>query len=230
MGLPDSSFGRLSPFLDIVIGMPVQITQNIQTGKGVANGSYGILHDIQFPSSTKFVLFRDEAIDTAVLIPDQAPTIAWIRLDRGHGAQPPPLVEGQEQYHHVDMFPVFPQKAFSSTSIKLPSGRELKFNITQLPFINAAASTAYKLQGDTCTSEAVADWKSQDRGKANKPQQGYIIVSRPRTRSNILIMRPLTKYLTDEYFRPPQEAINEDERLLALHNTRYSELNPQLSL
>jgi hypothetical protein len=228
MGLPDSSFGRLSPFLDVVIGMPIQITQNLSTGKGVANGSYGILHDIQFPTETKFTQFRDDNMlgSPIVSIPDKAPIIAWIRIDRGHGALPLPEIEGQDDFIGSDLFPVFPQKSFSSKSIKLPSGREVTLHITQLPFINAACSTAYKLQGDTCQSEAVADWKSTDRGKANKPQQGYIILSRPRTRNSIILMRPLTRYLTNEYFRPPQDAIEEDERLLEMHNARYGHLNP----
>jgi hypothetical protein len=197
--------------------MPIQVTQNIQTGKGIANGSYGTLHDIQFPKDTKYSLFKDEVLDTLVLLPDKPPTIVWIKLDRGHGALPPPLIDSQDQYNSADLFPIFPVRSYKTSQIQLPSERQIQLRITQLPFVSAIASTIYKVQGETLTSMVIADWKCTVIRRANKPQQGYILLSRPTSRNGLIILRPLTKYLT-QYFRPPQEAIDEDNRLQQLHN------------
>jgi hypothetical protein len=33
MSLPDTKFGRMAPYLDLIIGMPIQVTQNIRAAK-----------------------------------------------------------------------------------------------------------------------------------------------------------------------------------------------------
>lgn len=48
LSLPDNCFGRMAPYLDLVHGMPVQITQNIATEKGAANGTLGSLKAVHF--------------------------------------------------------------------------------------------------------------------------------------------------------------------------------------
>jgi len=39
MALPDSKFGRMAPYLDLIVGMPIQLTQNVQAEKMAANVS-----------------------------------------------------------------------------------------------------------------------------------------------------------------------------------------------
>jgi hypothetical protein len=224
MQLPDNALDRLKPFIDLYIGMPIIITQNIEPLKGVANGSYGILHDLQFPKDTTYSQLFDEQLQITVLIPNKKPLLAWVRMDRGLGASSPPNNPNHPHFNSPDMFPVFPRRAFKSQLIKLPSGREIKLRITQLPLISAVGSTVYKLQGETCTSLVVCDWKAKV-GPCNKPQQGYLIVSRPKTRYGLITLRLLSSSLTS-YFQPPPHAINEDKRLLQLHNEAYEHLNP----
>ena len=142
MGLNDAKFGRLAPFLDVFIGMPIIVTQNLEPSKGVANGTPGILHDIQFPLDTKYTLLHDHVLGMTVLLPNTKPLVAWIRVDRGAGALSPPA---SGDLNAVDMFPIFPTKAFKQVPITLPSGLQFKTKITQLPFICAAGSTVYKL-------------------------------------------------------------------------------------
>jgi hypothetical protein len=96
MSQPDNRFGRINPYLDLIDGMPVQVTQNVATAKGIANGSLGTLSSctfppvlaqnvatakgiangslgtlefVHFPASTRFRLVRDGASNTVVQLP-----------------------------------------------------------------------------------------------------------------------------------------------------------------
>jgi hypothetical protein len=48
MQLPDNKFSGMAPFLDLVPGMPVQVTQNVRAEKLVANETLGMLEKIVF--------------------------------------------------------------------------------------------------------------------------------------------------------------------------------------
>ena len=85
MGLDESKFGRLASFLDLVIGMSVMVTQNEEPLKGIANRTFGILEDIQFPHDTLFRQIYDEVLDVWILVPSKLPLLAWIRTNRGDG-------------------------------------------------------------------------------------------------------------------------------------------------
>ncbi|GMF19404.1 unnamed protein product [Phytophthora lilii] len=54
MSLPDSKFGRMAPYLDLIVGMPIQVTQNIRPEKMVANGTLGTLEAIIYRPGTPF--------------------------------------------------------------------------------------------------------------------------------------------------------------------------------
>jgi hypothetical protein len=59
MGLPDSSLGRLAPYLDLIIGMPIQVSQNVRAEKMVANGTLDRLEAIIYHPGTTFRLVHD---------------------------------------------------------------------------------------------------------------------------------------------------------------------------
>jgi hypothetical protein len=91
--------------------MPIQITQNIRTKKGVANGTMGHLHSVRFPLSTGFTRAIDERTGVVVAIPDKRPLYALAALDRGDDVAP--LAVGS-------LFPVFPDcEAFQNATIPL---------------------------------------------------------------------------------------------------------------
>jgi len=73
LSLPDSKRGRVAPHLDLIDGMLVQVTQNVATGKGIANGTLGTLEYVHFPNGTHFRLVRDGASSTIVQLPSCAP-------------------------------------------------------------------------------------------------------------------------------------------------------------
>jgi hypothetical protein len=74
LGLPDNRFG---PYLDLINGMPIQITQNVATAKGAANGTLGSIVAVHFPDGTRFRLVRDGATNTVVLLPSPPPDYAY---------------------------------------------------------------------------------------------------------------------------------------------------------
>lgn len=221
MGLPDNRFGRLAPYLDLVAGMPVQVTQNVATTKGVANGTLGTLEHVHFPIGTGFRLTRDSTSKMVVQIPSRPPDYAVLRISRGEIAMP--IRRGISP----DLFPVFYNtEAYKESNVSLPLApggvpRKLAVKIQQLPFTCAAGSTVYKVQGETLNSMVVVDWKTKI-AIVNKPQQIYLIVSRVTSRDAFLTMSPLTDELI-AWAKPPAHALNEERRLVDLSEQTIAE-------
>ncbi|ETI30094.1 hypothetical protein F443_22787, partial [Phytophthora nicotianae P1569] len=113
--LPDNRFGRMAPYLDLILGMPVQVTQNVATAKGVANGTLGTLESVHFPPDTLFRLVRDGGTNTIVQLPSRSPDYAVLRLpQRPHAVAIRPGLD-------PDLFPVFfATEAFQKATITLP--------------------------------------------------------------------------------------------------------------
>jgi hypothetical protein len=210
MGLPDTRFGRMAPYLDLIRGMPIQITQNVRTRKGVANGTMGFLDSVRFPEGTSFRRALDRRTGTVVLLPDKAPLLALVRLHRGSTASS--IKEGIDP----GLFPVFPDaEAYTKASISLTSSsgdkRTLSVKIQQFPFVCAVGATVYKVQGESLESMAVVDWKVSLRG-ANRPQQAYLMVSRVVKRGGLICLKSFTPEIA-AWSKPPTDAIMEDRRL-----------------
>ena len=66
------------------------------------------------------------------------------------------------------------------------------------------------MQGDSLPAMVVSNWRSHS--KADKNEQGYLMVSRALNRRGFLCLEPLT--LTDcEFFRPKPYCLEEELRL-----------------
>ncbi|ETO59069.1 hypothetical protein F444_22555, partial [Phytophthora nicotianae P1976] len=216
LGLPDNRFGRMAPYLDLIAGMPVQVTQNIGTAKGVANGTLGILESVHFPSEppTTFRLVQDGTTGTIVQLPSHSPDYALLRLPRPRAV---PIRAGID----VDLFPVFffATQPFKKTKISLPPApdgqrRYVEVKLQQFPFVCAVGSTVYKVQGETLDAMVVVDWTSSNH-LINKPQQCYLLVSRVTSRNAFYSLTPLTSKLA-KWAKPPQTTLDEDKRLNVL--------------
>ena len=115
------------------------------------------------------------------------------------------------------------ERASRSVDVQLTPGvggekRSRRLRLTQLPFVCAAGSTVYKVQGETLTSMVVADWKAISRPGVRKPnqrQQAYIVVSRVTQRSAFAAMKPLTMQET-RWFTPEEACLEEDKRLMVI--------------
>lgn len=216
----------MAPFIDLIPGMPIQITQNVRPTKGVANGTLGVLIDDISKASTTYRIVRDSTSGILVKLPSEPPVVALVRMDRGPGAKPINETVG------ADVFPLFyATEGYVRSNIKLaqaPNGipRCLVLKIQQFPFVCAVGSTAYKVQGETFNTLVMVDWKSSV-SFANKPQQNYLLVSRVTSRNALLALEPLTDEIA-AWSKPPQDAIDEGNRLLAISKKPiqlfYSEL------
>jgi len=215
LGLPDNRFGRLAPYLDLIDGMPVQVTQNVGTAKGVANGTLGDLDSVHFASEPDFRLVRDGATGMIVRMASEPPAYALLRLPRPRAV---PLRPGLD----AELFPVFfATEAYSKSKIPLPAApsgqrRYLEVKPQQFPFVCAVGSTVYKVQGETLQSMVVVDWTSTNN-IINKPQQSYLLVSRVTSRNAFLSLSPFTAKLA-KWSKPPQNALDEEKRLTDLSN------------
>ena len=131
-----------------------------------------------------------------------------------------------------DVIPIFRVKAKSISQIKLSLGRTNKQNRLvhlqplQFPFVCSVAATVYKVQGRSINTLFVANWKSTMTPIINKPQQVYLIVSRPTTRTGLATLDLLTPEICN-WAKPSRACINEDNRLIDL--AKQLELSYQLS-
>jgi hypothetical protein len=227
LSLPDNRFGRMAPYLDLILGMPVQVTQNVATAKGVANGTLGILESVHFPDGTRFRLVRDGVTNTVVQLPSRSPDYAMLRLP-----QRPRAVAIRPELD-PELFPVFfATEAYQKVTItlpKAPDGRSRSITVKpqQLPFVCAVGSTVYKVQGETLQSMVVMDWRSKQR-VVNKPQQTYLLVSRVTSRHALVALTPFTNELA-AWSKPPASALNEEERLRHLSDVTLEAFQQSLA-
>jgi hypothetical protein len=101
LSLPDSKFGRMAPYLDLIKGMPIQVTQNVRTAKLVANGTLGTLEEIIYEPGTSFRVIRDTNAGILVRIPSVPPAAVIVRIQRGDCAVP---MQGCTE---TSLFPLF---------------------------------------------------------------------------------------------------------------------------
>ncbi|KAE9099202.1 hypothetical protein PF010_g15287 [Phytophthora fragariae] len=134
---------RVAPYLDLIDGMAVQVTQNVETIKGVANGTLGTLEHVHFPPDTTYRLVRDGASRMVVRLPDRPPELAILRVPRPHAVA---IRAGVDP----ELFPVFfATEAYAKATISLPRApngqrRSITVRPQQLPFVCAVGSTIYK--------------------------------------------------------------------------------------
>jgi len=105
-------------------------------------------------------------------------------------------------------------KTLCNIKLKLPTRLNPNhIKITTFPVVHGIALSTYKVQGDTLNAMVIANWRSNT--SADKPEQGYVMVSCCKTRQNLLILEPLTMNACN-YFNPKEYVLNEDVRLSEL--------------
>lgn len=105
----------MAPYLDFIVGMPIQVSQNIRAQKMVANGTLGRLEAIIYQPDTEFRLVHDRVANITVKVQSFPPPAVLVRIDRGtsavamHGCSDP------------NVFPLFfDAQAFGKCNIALP--------------------------------------------------------------------------------------------------------------
>ena len=224
MSLSHTQTADLPAYIDLITGMPIVVTLNINGKQGIANGTFGHVHSVQFPENTRFKLVTDSGTGITVLVPNQPPMVVLLRVHRDPKFPPMPKVAGYLDLPD-DIYPVFMMAARKSVQVTLTPSiggekRKVRIGPTQLPFVNAIASTVYKVQGETLTSLVVANFCSQSRPghpKKNQWQQAYIILSRVVNRKAIALLKPFKKEFA-KLFRPDNAVLKEDQELHKLCN------------
>jgi len=214
MGLPDTKFGRMAPYLDLIIGMPIQVSQNVRAGKMVANGTLGRLEAIVYHPGTSFRLVHDAAANMTVKVPNIPPPAVLVRIDRGASAISMP---GPNDENIFQLF--FDALAYNACDIVLPGSiagvsRSLSLRLQQFPLVCAVSSTVYKVQGETLDDMVVTEWRSKSTA-ANKREQPYLLVSRVTSREAFCTLQPLTKDIIS-WAHPSKAALDEEARLKQL--------------
>jgi hypothetical protein len=222
MALPDSKFGRMAPYLDLIVGMPIQFTQNVRAEKMAANGTHGVLEAICFSPGTTFRVVYDSAADVTVKIPSVSPPAAIVRIPRGASAT------SMHGCTDSNLFPLFSNaRPFNLCDIKLAPSRSgiprsLSVRVEQFPLVCPVSSTVYKVQGEMLSNMVVTEWRSENR-VTNKRQQPYLLVSRVTSREAFRTLRPLTADII-KWARPPSEALEEERRLRQLSDNTLGRL------
>ncbi|KAJ8473524.1 hypothetical protein ONZ51_g7821 [Trametes cubensis] len=148
--------------LPLFRGMRVMIQENIAFGHRLVNGAEGAVEKVLY-EETEGILYA---------------TVAYVRIP------------GAGQVCHdlpIDLVPVFPETVKFKCTM-LVSGQKVVKEITrkQLPLVPAYAYTDYKGQGKSLTYAVV------DIASANSLQGVYVMLSRVRSLSGLLILRAFT--------------------------------------
>ncbi|KAG4049019.1 hypothetical protein PC123_g15676 [Phytophthora cactorum] len=157
MALPDTKLGRMAPYLDLVSGMPIQVTQNIRAETMVANGTIRRLEAIVYHPETTFRLVYDSVADMTVKVPSISPPAVIVRIDSGASAA------AMQGCADANLFPLFfDAQAYNRCEIALAGcvkGVPLCFSvrIQQFPLVCAVSSTVYKVQGETLQGIVVTE-------------------------------------------------------------------------
>ncbi|ETN12664.1 hypothetical protein PPTG_22386 [Phytophthora nicotianae INRA-310] len=140
LSLPDNRFGRMVQYLDLVHGMPVQITQILRRQKELRMALSVVSRQCTFPPGMCFRLVRHGATNTIVQLPNQPPDYAILRVpNRPHATAIRPELD-------PELFPVFyATEAFQKVTITLPKApnsraRAITVKLQQLPFVCAIGS------------------------------------------------------------------------------------------
>ena len=205
LDLGDQNLSRLPPLLPLFEGLPVQITQNISTKLGLANGSTGKVTGYIFPEHT---LFKHTSINGVMIkIPSKLPLAVLVDVNEAILPARFPCIPSNVPEKTI------PILLFTSTvPITSLCNQNFSVKVSQFPISPLYAATVYKLQGKTC--KAVLVYKRNEPGLQKTSL--YVLASRVTSFSGLFLYEKLTKE-DFEYFRPPKKVLDEENRLNELN-------------
>jgi hypothetical protein len=159
MLLVQARIAHMFPYVDLIPGLPIMVTQNVNADEGVANGTYGYIYNIQFPDDTRFALVKDSCTDLIVLCPNHPPNKVFVVVD--HDLRFPVV-----SYLNLPKYTrpiIMVEKTITIGELPLTApflvrrGIPIaKLDICHLPFVNAVvAGTNHKTQGEALSSMAI---------------------------------------------------------------------------
>ncbi|ORY44055.1 hypothetical protein BCR33DRAFT_766220 [Rhizoclosmatium globosum] len=220
--LGDEKGKRLSPILDIYVGMDVCLSSNSCVPAGLANGTLGKIVSIHWASTTTFAEFV--RVDGSVFQrSSEMPEYVLVRIP--------------DNDHDVGFGPgIFPVMAESQTSdaIKM-CGKTANFRITQLGFTPAFCLTDYRVQGLTLPRLLLAPFSVSKREFPKLHQDFsldaggfYVLISRVRELRSLMLLRAISDQEFDSC-QPKDYVIDEDDRLIQLSTVTNPTFPPEES-
>lgn len=167
--------------LPLVIGMPVMISTNVDVPGGVVNGSIGTLEKIRYRVDEEG---RRYALSCAVKVPHMTGDV----LPELHEQEAAVVADD------VDMEFTHPY-----------SQRRCRIKRTQVPVMPVFAFTAHKAQGQTMDTVLV------DLKACRGTESPYVMVSRVKSLSGLLILRPFDLSVIQK--NPSEDYRKENKRL-----------------
>ena len=184
-------------------GMQVRLKSNQCVPKGVANGMFGLIHHIEWPSDADFTNFDNDGF----CFPTREPTNIFVDIPGAPQAAKDVRFPGLCAEWPTTVMPIYRErKAFQ--------WKKNSMHITQFPIVPAFASTCYGAQGATYETVCVTNLRPAHY-RTPDPHSLYVALSRVRRSKHLIMMYEIP----DEdfaYFRPNKATIAEDNRLLEL--------------
>jgi hypothetical protein len=174
--MDDSKTDCLAGILKIFVGMRCMITANIDTSKGLSNGSLGVIHHIpqsENDETPRYVLVKLLSRDD-ILYPDLPPGVA----------------------------PVFVRKGSFKLKLKNRQKSSVTISRCQFPLIPSYAITDYKSQGDSLKS-AILDIRKPPTGTWMSYFAIYVLLSRIASLNGLFIMYDFDESVFQS--RPPDD-------------------------
>lgn len=199
--LRDHTTGFLPTRPVLFVGMRIMVTTNINSSKGLSNGSLGTITSITLDSNSCNTprVFSD---DTVLQSHTCLPTSVTIKLDGNEESLSPKDAKGE-----YTMTPTL----YESRQIKLLN-RSLSMNIRTFPLIPAYAMTVEKIQGETVDGIVLTTLHHSSR-KSVPASLLYVALSRVRRLDQLYLTEELKM---EDIKRPSDEILNEIERLRSL--------------
>ena len=196
-------------------GMQVRMKANQCLEKGVANGTCGRIHHIEWPENTNFSTFDEDNF----CCPDKEPMNIFVDVLNAPPATKAIPFPGLCEHWPPTVMPIYREK-------KTFKWNNHAMNISQFPIVPAFATTCYGAQGSTYETACVAGLRPPHYRNPD-PHSLYVALSRVRSSKN-LIMMEATPDEDFSFFRPSPATIAEDDRLLALHASTIDSFRIQI--
>ena len=204
-GLSSEHTNNLQMTLDVFVGMPVQITKNICTEKGVANGVIGFVAGFQYQAIDAVgsdVVMSTKSRD-GMSMPSHDVEIVFVKIPGNEHFFSDALPAG--------VVPLIKKKEYTKCQ---RHNRHYSFSVEQFPIVPAFALTVFKTQGLTLNRMIIGSWGMTNigRGYRTPNASAYVMLSRVCELNSLLLLERLN--LNDiKKCTPPPELVVEMERL-----------------
>lgn len=209
--LGDEKTDGLPPLLFVHSKMPIMVSKNKWVPLGIANGTLGIIEEIQFPEHTTFTRKSISQFNTPLVVfqPSERPSFIWCSFPSLPNLPRLSCLPASISQH---LFPFEPVSATIS-GIKM----------SQFPLVPAFVRSVHKFQGATEERLVIDSFRLQGLRYTPPTASLYVSLSRCRSLNGLILHQRLSRDLVN-YFKPDPELVIEETRLSQLHRNSLARL------